>query len=91
MIGKKIEMILKLIKDLIKKLHIMPLSAYCKICGRVDIPLFDISDKLWKKVVGKKYNILCIYCFDRMARKKGISILYGDKDFGERGILKRSK
>jgi len=71
-------MILKLIKDLIKKF--IPISTYCKKCGRVDIPLFDISDKLWKKVVENKYNILCIYCFDTMARKKNISILYTEKE-----------
>lgn len=43
----------------------------CKLCGNRVIPGFDVSDDIWKKVIGKELCV-CLACFDREAQKKGI-------------------
>jgi hypothetical protein len=69
-------MLLRIIKDILSKF--MPVCEYCHKCGRISVPVFYVTDKLWFSVVGYENNgkHFCINCFDKMARQKGINILY---------------
>ena len=51
----------------------------CKICKRhVDFD-YIVSDDMWKTVVPIEHlrDVICLLCFDRLAREKGIDISDG--------------
>ena len=46
----------------------------CKICGAIDKFDFNIPEGIWKAVVPLELQnkVVCLTCFDDLARKKGI-------------------
>ena len=70
--------LLKKIKDIIKKHKLIP--SYCKKCGRTTIPNFYVPNKTWNQVTNNSTDELCIVCFDKLARNKGIYIIWEAQD-----------
>ena len=69
-------MILVVIKNILKRFFL--LDGYCKRCGKREVPVFKVSDDLWLNVTGAEHTeTYCINCFDKMARNKGIYIVWG--------------
>jgi hypothetical protein len=46
----------------------------CKRCWRENAVGFSVSDDVWRAVVPARHiaNVLCLYCFDRYATRRGI-------------------
>lgn len=46
----------------------------CKICGRPDKFNYKVSNQIWCAVVPAKFRnlVVCLYCFDELARQKNI-------------------
>ena len=65
------------------------LDQFCHLCGRKAWPPWHTSNELWIETIGIKLSnggiiydsktILCIKCFDHMARKKGIDLVWTAK------------
>ena len=54
----------------------VPLTEFCKSCGRrVDL-VWYVSDELWARVVGDPGTIRCPMCFNREASALGVGVLY---------------
>ena len=48
------------------------IDSYCKDCGRT-IQDFMVKDDIWRKIVGDNQKELCYNCFQKRAKKVGIS------------------
>jgi len=46
-------------------------SETCRFCGNRIIPGYNVSDEIWKIIIGKEICV-CLPCFDREAQKYGI-------------------
>lgn len=46
----------------------------CKVCGRAEKFDFVVSDSVWRSVVPHDFlsKVVCLYCFDELAREAGI-------------------
>jgi hypothetical protein len=44
----------------------------CKKCRRRNVVGFLVPDRVWKKVVKGRWNILCPTCFDELAEEEGV-------------------
>lgn len=46
----------------------------CKICGCADKFNFHIEDSVWTQIVPVSYQnrVICLSCFDDLAKKKGV-------------------
>ena len=47
---------------------------FCHRCGRQQESIWHVPDWLWAAVVGRKYGIVCMRCFDQMADHRAILI-----------------
>jgi len=52
-------------------------EGVCAVCGRRIQFDFSVTDRFWKQVMGDKpkdlqLDMICISCFDRFCREKGI-------------------
>jgi len=47
-------------------------GEHCQKCYRPYRMSYDIDDRIWNSVVLVTYNLLCIDCFDEMAKQKNI-------------------
>jgi hypothetical protein len=66
--------LIKWIKNYLKGFVVIP--GYCKRCGKGMLPVFQVDNEVWFRVVGDTGTEYCINCFDKLARKKGIYIIY---------------
>lgn len=57
-------------------------GEYCRKCYKLYHEVYEVSDKLWKKVTGWKNGegLLCIECFTKIAFGKGIAIFWKGKE-----------
>lgn len=55
----------------------------CKVCGSLDYFNFNVPDKIWQKIVPKKYQnkVVCLPCFDKFATIKNINYAKYFSDF----------
>ena len=47
-------------------------GEWCKRCNRRNVIGWSVSDDVWNRVVGGRWNILCSGCFDEEAELRGI-------------------
>lgn len=61
----------------------------CESCKNPYPISWHASDYLWKLITGRKDHsgIFCIYCFDKMARKKNIILSWECSALSYRGTL----
>ncbi len=54
---------------------------HCQDCGKEFSVVYDVPDKVWKKITPKKGEggILCIKCADKRAKKLGINLFWTAK------------
>jgi len=45
----------------------------CQCCGRPNFLGFNVSDVDWAAIVGDKNKVLCLRCFDELAKNKNLS------------------
>lgn len=55
-------------------------GEYCQKCGKPYKYVYNVSDKLWKRIVNGRYNLLCIDCLFDIAEEKGIYIKFIGKE-----------
>jgi hypothetical protein len=65
---------IRLLKRLLSKFTLIP--GYCKDCGREMVPVWCTDDEHYRSILSQDDRELCLYCFDRAARKKGEEILW---------------
>jgi len=55
---------------------------HCQICKKGFLTVYDVSDKVWKKISPEKSEggTLCIECADKRARKLGIDLFWVAKE-----------
>jgi len=55
---------------------------HCQICKKGFLTVYDIPDKIWKKISPEKSEsgALCIECADKRARKLGIDLFWVSKE-----------
>ena len=58
------------------------MGEHCQICGKKYNYVYEVSDKLWKKVTGIKNGsgLRCIPCLEKWARSKGIYLQWVGKE-----------
>jgi len=47
-------------------------GEHCQKCDRPYGMGYDVDNKIWNSIVLATYNLLCIDCFDEMAKGKNI-------------------